>query len=350
MMLEFIQALQKLIPKEMTILERRYQILKGVQLFSPIGRRGLSEKLGISEKIIRNEVEFLTNETLIHKSVMGVELTETGHELIEELKFFMKQIDGLNSMETSIKDILGCPEVIIVTGDLDINEDTKSKIGKSASEVLVNRISDKTVIALTGGRTIYYMVNELREVDFSKKELMIVPARGSLGHKMIHQANTLVARLAEKLSCTYTLLNIPDNLSEKALLSVREEPEIHDAIDVLINANILVFGIGTCDTMIKRRNLEGDVIALLEDKHAVAEVLGNYFNINGDLVYTSRSIGISIDEMQHLEHPIAVAGGTSKGEAIYAVRKFLTKASLIIDEGAAKSIMACHLEQIEHQK
>ncbi|MDA3847193.1 MAG: hypothetical protein PF505_11725 [Vallitaleaceae bacterium] len=349
-MLEFIQALQRLIPKEMTILERRYQILRGVQLFSPIGRRGLSEKLGISEKIIRNEVAFLTNETLINKSIMGVELTETGHKLIEELKFFMKQIDGLNSMETRIKEILGCPEVIIVSGDLDVNEDTKSKIGKSASEVLLKYMTNNMVVALAGGRTVSYMVNELRDIDLSDKELMIVPARGSLGHEMIHQANSLVARLAGKLKATYTLLNIPDNLSEKALTSVREEPEIHDAIDLLINANILVFGIGTCDTMIERRNLEGNIRMLLEDKKAVAEALGNYFNIEGDIVYTSRSIGISIDEMQHLEHPIAIAGGTSKGEAIYGVRKFLTKASLVIDEGAAKKIMLCHLEQMDREE
>lgn len=341
-MQDFIQALQKLIPKEMSILQRRYDILRGVQLYSPIGRRGLSEKLGISEKIIRNEVEFLTNESLIIKSVMGVELTEGGHQLIQELKMFMKQIEGLNSMETHIKDILGCPEVIIVSGDVDLQEDAKQKIGKSASEVLISRVKQDSVVALTGGSTIYQLVNELRPVDLSDQNIKIVPARGSLGHQVIHQANNLVARLADKIQGTYTLLNIPDNLSEKALSSVREEPEIHDAIDLIINANVLIFGIGTKDTMMQRRNLSEDIKSLLEEKHAVAEALGNYFNIEGDIVYTSRSIGISIDEMVHLEFPLAVAGGGSKGAAIYAVRNFLKRATVVMDEGAAKEIIRCH--------
>lgn len=343
-MQEFIVALQKLIPKEMHILERRYQILRGIQLFAPIGRRGLSEKLSISEKIVRNEVEFLKGEAFISKSSVGVVLTDSGSKLIKELEPYMKQIEGLNTMEARIKEILDCPEVIIVSGDADHNEDTKAKIGKSAAEAMLKVIEPGSIIALTGGSTMYHMVNELKPSDMSQKNLMFVPARGSLRHKIIHQSNSLVARMGETLRAKYTLLNIPDNLSERALTSVMEEPEIKDAIQLLLDANILVFGIATSENMIQSRNLQADIRDMLNEKGAVAEALGNYFNLAGDIVYTTRSVGISIREMKNLRHPIAVAGGTSKGDAIFAVRKFLNKAVLVLDEGAAKQIMMRHNE------
>ena len=61
-----VKVLQKIIPKELDILRRRFDILNGIQLYQPIGRRSLSMKLVISEKIIRTDTEYLKLEGYIY--------------------------------------------------------------------------------------------------------------------------------------------------------------------------------------------------------------------------------------------------------------------------------------------
>lgn len=336
---EAVRAMQKIIPKEIDILKRRYQILNGIQASQPIGRRSLSQKLLTSEKIIRTDTEFFHAEGYINVTPSGMELTHLGYELVDELKKFMKHLDGLVTIEEKIKDILGCHQVVIVSGDADYSDEAKRNIGKATSKILIDNIKQHTIIALTGGSTVHQVVTQLKEKVVAYEEVLVVPARGSLGNNVEYQANTLVSMLAQKIHCDYRLLNIPDNLSQHALESVRQEPDIQKTIEYIKKANIIVFGIGNVYEMAQRRNHSQETINMLKEKNAVAEALGYYFDHKGEVVYTSRSIGIRIDEMTDLNYPIAVAGGTSKAEAIIAVRKFISKGCLILDESAANEII-----------
>lgn len=338
----YIEALMKVIPKELQVLRRRYRILKGIQLFHPIGRRGLSDKIGISEKMVRTETEFLKKNGFIVASGTGMALAPKGKQLIEALSLFIKKMDGLENVESRVKDILGCKEVYIVSGDADEDEETILSIGHKAAEVLLSKIQDKDIIALTGGATVHNVIEALNHYEGNNKKVTVVPARGSLGRNVAYQANTLVAKLAAKMNGPYHLLNIPDNLSPKALEMVKGEPEIQEALKKLVKANILVYGIGDAFKMARRRNLSWDIVQTLRDRRATAEVLGYYFNRQGDIIHATRSIGITMDQMTELKYPIAVAGGSSKCDAILSVKAILRGGCVIMDEGAAKGILAQH--------
>ncbi len=335
----YISALHKIIPKELQVLKRRYRILNAVALFQPIGRRTLSDKIGVSEKMVRTETDFLRKEGFIRSSGTGMALEAKGSHLLDDLRGFMNIMDGLVTVEEQIKQILECKEVYIVPGNADVDEETILSIGHKAADVLLEKVSNNDIIALTGGSTVHNVIEAIDYVDLSEKHLTIVPARGSLGRKMAYQANTLVALLAAKTNCRYHLLNIPDNLSQKALESVKEEPEIQETLDKLLKANILVYGIGNAYKMARRRNLGIEVVDDLKVKGATAEALGYYFNDAGKVIYASRSIGITMDQMTELKYPIAVAGGYSKSDAILSVKEILGQGCVIMDEGAAKGIL-----------
>ena len=336
---DYIKALNKIIPKELEVFRRRYSILKGIHLFQPIGRRALSDKIDLSEKMVRTETEFLKKENCIKSSGVGMELLDKGNQLLEDLGPFVKMMDGLVTVEEKVKQILGCKEVFIVPGNADEDEEAGHNIGHKAADVLLQKIEPNDVIALTGGSTVQGVIEELSSTDIHIKNVTVVPARGSLGRNVAYQANTLVAMLGDKINCPYYLLNIPDNLSQKALESVREEPEIQAALEQLLKANILVYGIGNAFKMAKRRNLSKVVVDELRRKNATAEALGYYFDNEGHIIYTSRSIGISVEQMTELKYPIAVAGGYSKSDAILSVRDILSKGCVIMDEGAARGIL-----------
>lgn len=335
----YIYALKKLIPKELQILRRRYRILKGIQLFQPIGRRVLSDKISISEKMVRTETEFLKREGCISSSGAGMALEAKGQHLLVDLKPFVEMMDDLETIEEKIRIILNCKEVFIVSGNADDDEETILSIGQKAAEVLLQKIEDNDIIALTGGSTVHNVIEALSYHDIQERNVTVVPARGSLGRNVAYQANTLVAMMAAKINCPYHLLNIPDNLSQRSLESLREEPEIQEALNKLVKANILVCGIGNAFKMAKRRNLSTEVIAELANNNATAEALGYYFNDQGEIIYASRSVGITVDQMTELKYTIAVAGGYSKSDAILSVSDILKRGCVIMDEGAARGII-----------
>lgn len=339
MMERLLTTLQKIIPKEMTTLQRRYQLLKTIHMSQPVGRRLLAQKLFMSEKIVRTDTEFMKTEGFIEFTPSGMILTDGGKHILNELMRVMRHFEDITRIEERVKRILGCQHLTIVPGDADLQEDTIVNLGKAASKVLIDHMQSDSIIALTGGSTIHHVVEAMQVSHHTHEQVLVVPARGSLGNNAEIQANTLVALLAKKLKCGYKLLSLPDNLSQKALESVSEEPEIQETLAVIKKANILLFGIGTAENMANRRNLDEEAYKVIQDKAAVAETLGYYFNQKGEIVFTSRSIGIKLNEMRENVYPIAVAGGKSKAEAIISVRKFISRGSLIIDEGAAKRII-----------
>lgn len=338
-MKNILLTLKKIIPKEIEILQRRYKILKGIDYYQPIGRRSLSQKLLISEKIIRNETEYLKSEGYILVSSFGMQITKEGISILEDLKDVMHHVIGLHYLEKEVEKYLGCSNVVVVPSDAS-EHNIKENIGKSASEVLLKHIKDNTIIALTGGSTVYNVVNALKQPNTLSNNVLVVPARGSLRNNVKYQANNIVSILSKKLSGQYRLLNIPDNLSKKSLESVRQEPDIQETISSILKANVILFGIGNAHEMAGRRNSSKSIMEYLSSKQAVAEALGYYFNKNGEIVYTSSSIGIKLERMTKTAYPIAVAGGENKAEAIIAVKNIIQEGSLIIDEGAANKIIS----------
>lgn len=340
-----ITSLEKIIPKEIHILQKRYRILNSIHLFSPIGRRSLSQKLALSEKIIRNETEFLREEGLIYVDGAGMQITQKGIELISELHDFIAHIDGLKLLEKQVLDIMNCKQLIIVPGDADENKDTTTYLGQAASKELLKHLKPNSILALTGGSTIKSVIDSLKTSTSSFPHVMIVPARGSIGDRIEIQANNLVAQLAEKLNAQYRLLNIPDNLSQESLESVSKEPEIQGVLNFIRQTQILLFGIGIADKMAMRRHLDGQVLDILSQEQAVGEVLGYYYNDKGDAIYHSRSIGIKLTDLPDSVYPIAVAGGASKAKAILAASHIIRNGSLILDEGAAKELLLLSTKQ-----
>lgn len=338
-MLQTLNILSKVIPKEMEVLNRRYALLKAIQLMQPVGRRSLATKLAIGEKIVRHDTDYLREEDYLNVTMGGMILTEKGSNLLKDLMSVMKEVEGIQDLEEKLKVVLGCNDITVVMGDTDLEPVAMNNIGKAAADLLQRTFDDDSIIAITGGHTIRSMVMHIKATPDKESNMMIVPARGSLGNDIETQANTLVELMAKKLNCQYRLLNLPDNLSEKAIESVYKDPSIKKIIKDIKRANIIVFGIGNAKKMAYRRDLNKKILKTLDDKKAVAEALGYYFNQDGKMVFDSKTIGFHLEEFEKDIHPIAVAGGASKAQAILAVRSFIKNGSLIIDEACATKVL-----------
>ena len=168
----------------------------------------------------------------------------------------------------------------------------------------------------------------------------ILPARGSMGNHVEFQANYIAAAVAAKTHSSYRMIHLPEGVSESALrLMFESDAQARENVAMTSQAQVVVFGIGRADKMAKQRGMTDHQRQTLETLGARGESLGCYCSLDGRILYGSNNIGISLKDIKHHPHVIAVAGGASKAEAIVAVMRTCRTGILVTDEGAAEKMM-----------
>lgn len=336
---EVTDVLRQVAPEVTEILENRFNILKVISLMQPIGRRVLSTKVNLTERIIRKEANLLKEQGLVEFSLEGMTITESGLDTIELLSAFFRKMRGIHELEERLKSALNIKKVIIAP---TVNHDpilTLDEVGRKAATYAKKLMDKDKLIGLTGGSTIYTVIDQFKPSNRVNDNLLILPARGGLGRKSDHQANTIVEKLAEKLNCPYRLLYTPDWISDEAKKTLLKEPEIKEIVSKLENLDILLFGIARADTMAHRRQLDDVDIEALIEKKAVSEAFGYYFDKEGNIVHEITTIGIELEKLNEVKELIAVAGGVEKAQAIASVSKINRNLVLVTDEEVAKKIL-----------
>ena len=64
MIRQLVQIQKRIVPDLIEEMQTRYDILHYVRLMQPIGRRTLATSLGLTERVLRREVDFLKQQDL----------------------------------------------------------------------------------------------------------------------------------------------------------------------------------------------------------------------------------------------------------------------------------------------
>ncbi len=337
-MKDLIELQRKIAPEIIDILEKRYSILRNIYYNQPIGRRALANNLSLGERVIRTEVSILKEQGLIEIETNGMNVTEEGRLVVEELKDYIHGVKGLNSLEKKIKEMLNINKVYIVPGDSSEDMLTFKDMGKTASVLIKQVIKDGDIIGITGGTTMAQVAEEMT-LEKIKRKVTVIPARGGLGKDLETQSNNIAARLAQKLGGNYRLLQVPDNVGVEALKALMTVHEVKEVLEIIKKMNVLIFGIGRADIMAQRRDLQQEKIDKIKKSGAVAEAFGHYFNTEGEIVLETSTIGLSLEDFKKTSTVVGVAGGKEKAEAIIAICKLRSNMTLVIDEAAARKIL-----------
>ncbi len=328
---------KKIVPELITLAENRYTILRTVYYYQPIGRRNLAQKLNISERNIRNELEFLQCQGFVKISRSGTSITETGRNFLDELDIYIKEIKDIENMEEKLSDILGLEEVLVVPGELKYSS-VKREISRFAASYLMDIFTDGDTIAVTGGSTLA-QVAESMSYSGKYSDIMVIPGRGGIGEQVEIQANTVAAKIANKLGGKYRLLHVPDNLKQKNLEMIVAEPSIQKTLAFLQNTDILIHGVGGAREMAQRRDIKKQKIENILQDGAIGEAFGIYFDQEGKIVFSTACVGLSLNDLKKINKVIAIAGGVNKARAIIAVVSPEYQDTLITDELTAREIV-----------
>jgi central glycolytic genes regulator len=338
-MQSLIDIQKRLLPDLLQVLQKRYSILRYIGFMQPVGRRSLAVSLGYTERVLRGEVDFLREQNLIYTNNVGMSLTSEGKNLLEDLESFMRELKGIDVMELELKHKLGIKKVVIVPGDSDESPMVKGELGKASAICMKKLLSGKNIIAVTGGSTMAAVAERLSP-ELTQKEILFVPARGGVGEDVQNQANTICSIMSRNTHSKHRVFYVPDQVSSDIYESLIKEPDIHEVLKLIKSASMVLHGIGDAITMAERRKTNPEILSTLESRKAVGEAFGYYFNEEGEIVHKVLTIGLQLEDLVHIPHVIAVAGGNSKAKAIKAYLKQAPASTILItDEGAAKKLL-----------
>ncbi len=332
-------SISLLAPELPEIVVRRYCLLRKIYYCSPIGRRSLAAYFNMGERVVRREIDILREQGFVAIERKGIVLTTAGKSMVKSIMPCLKSFLGLTALEERLLELLKIRRVIVVPGDLESDAVVLLEMGRAAARVLRECLEPDMVLAVSGGTSCAAVADMLSEAP-APPGITVVPARGGLGEVVDYQANTIAARVAQKLRSSYRLLHLPDSLSQEALQMLLREEKVREILDLINSARVLLHGIGTAEEMARRRGAGLREMGRLREKGAVGEVFGVFYNDSGDVVDRIPGLGLYLEELSgHVENVIVVAGGRKKAKAIAAVAGNHSRDLLVTDESAAREIL-----------
>ncbi len=330
---------RRIVPELLDTLRARARVLQRIRLLQPIGRRALAMEMGLTERVLRAEVDFLREQGLVMAAAAGMSLSDEGNALLEELEPLLASIEGRAELAIALARVLAIPTVIVVSGNSDREDWVKNTLGLAAARYLRFTLQASDVLAVTGGSTMAAVARMMPDKGLPMP-IEVVPARGGMGEEVALQANTIAEHLAGHLGGRSIMLHVPDRLAEGTLQQLMHEPLVEQSLAEVRRTTVVIHGLGDAIQMALRRQLSSEETEMLRQRRAVAEAFGYYFNPEGEIVYSMTTVGLRLTDLADLRLVVAVAGGDSKAPAIAACAKAYRMDVLVTDEGAAKALLS----------
>ncbi|AIM24852.1 sugar-binding transcriptional regulator [Melissococcus plutonius] len=340
-MLEEFKLIASIAPDMLDVVQERFDILRNIYWMQPIGRKSLSDSIGMTERVLRTETDFLKRLQLIEASKSGMTLTDKGLDVYHNLELAMDQLLGMRQTEKKIAQYFGIKRCIVIAGNSDLQDKVFYRFGDILTDSLnVLLPNGNNTIAVMGGTTMSIVARHMGVLKKNDQHNLFVPARGGIGEAVTVQANSISSEMAEKTGGEHRALYVPEQLSKETYDSLLQEPSIQEVLTLIKQANCVVHSIGRALHMAARRKMSDEELVMLKQKNAVAESFGYFFDEQGEVVYKIPRIGLQLKNLQDIPYILALAGGSSKAKAIAAYMKNAPKQTwLITDEAAANAIL-----------
>ncbi|MDX8432563.1 sugar-binding transcriptional regulator [Mesorhizobium abyssinicae] len=224
-------------------------------------------------------------------------------------------------------------------------ESTLQQVGRAAANQLLETLRDGDVIAITGGKAISALAENLQpERAF---DVTVVPLTGGVQGKHYTDVNHLATRLAERLGGSSMLLHAPlfaESREQRDLL--QEMASVREIFDLARKAAIALVGIGSIQTPGSsyydlRPGLDADREKLVASG-AVGEFLAHLIRDDGTLADyppNDRLVALAPSELGRCRTVMGVASGAEKVGPIRAALRGNYLKSLVVDEETANAVL-----------
>jgi DNA-binding transcriptional regulator LsrR (DeoR family) len=255
------------------------------------------------------------------------------------------EISECVSLENRISEKYGLEYCEVVP---NVNDDDVplGVLGVAGAKFLQREIfnGENALIGLGHGRTLASCVSQLPNLD--AKNTQFVSLLGGLNRNFSANPHDVMHRLAEKTGADAFVMPVPffANSAEdrEILLSQRG---VADVLVMAARSKLKLVGIGTVDPsaqLVESGMIAPDEISEVIEAGGVGELLGHFFNQDGEHVETnlsSRTVSVELADIQN-SRIVAVAGGNNKIRAIGSVLMSGHLKGLITDERTANGLIS----------
>lgn len=292
----------------MSIISNNRMIIKVCKLYyeQSLSQKEISYQLGISRPQISRMLASAKEQNIVSIKINNPYAEESLSE-----KWLIDQFNLQDALVVNTNGLIGGPAL--------------EELGRQVGEQLDIYIADNDLVGVMSGKTISAVVKAVE--GFHRNNVEFVPLIGGIGSSGADwHANAIAQSFADRVNGKYYLLNSPvivNSREAKSLLML--EPHIGDIIEKGRKCDVAIVGIGQVDitsTTVQSGALSTEDVERLKALNAVASVCTSYLDSTGRIIQndlTSRSLGVTLEDLSACRRVIAVAIGSSKIEAIKAV-------------------------------
>ena len=283
--------------------------------------------------------------------LLGVQSTKA-HRLIAKARneglirvFVEGPIAGCIALEEDLKQRFGLSQCEVLP-NIDEGALPLRTLATAGARYLVNLIQSgrHKLIGVGHGRTLAASVDAMPSVPAG--DTKFVSLLGGLTRRFAASPFDVIHRLAERTAAESYVMPVPffaNSVKDKRVLE--SQFGVSDAVEMARNADIYIAGIGEVDrkSFIATGGMVDDEdIDSVIDSGACAEILGQFFGADGKHMpspVSDRAMAPRLSDLR--SHKIvALAGGTSKTQAIRAILESGLLLGLITDEATAKRLVS----------
>jgi DNA-binding transcriptional regulator LsrR (DeoR family) len=250
----------------------------------------------------------------------------------------------LVDMENEVSGRFGLKQAVVTPTVSDNPETTLQMVGRVAANHLLETLRDGDVIAITGGKAVSAVVENLESER--RFDVRVVPLTGGVQGKHYTDVNHLATQLADKLGGTAQLVHAPlfaeDEQQRDLLMNVAS---IREVFDLARQATVALVGIGSVQApgsgyydLLPDPARGGQALI---DAGIAGEFLAHLIKADGSLAeidLNSRVVALDPADLADCPTIIGVAAGSLKAGPVAATLagRFLT--SLVVDEEIARAL------------
>jgi deoxyribonucleoside regulator len=225
-----------------------------------------------------------------------------------------------------------------------IGEELSLFLGGVGAYGLLFHLKNGDVLGVGESYTVNLLAKSL--IPHSYKNLRVVQLLGALeGHIRPDNSFLTTKEIAQKLDGQGYSFSAPAKVNDKQIkkMLLSNSPTFERIKQLWEECNIAVIGIGTVNREVQEHFLNQEELQELEARGAVGDILGFFYNIDGEIVNADMEdylMGISRERLFKIEKLIAIAGGPEKATAIIGALRTGAVDILITDEETAEKVYA----------
>lgn len=238
-------------------------------------------------------------------------------------------------------------ESAVVTPTISSNiETTLQQVGTAAANLLLENIRDGDTIAITGGKGVSALVDNLH-VDHPL-DVTVVPLTGCVQGKHYTDVNHVATQLAERLGGRAMLIHAPlfaETETERDMLMAMRQ--IREVFDLARRAQIALTGVGSIlaagSSYYDLHPISPQDRADLLDRGAVGEFVAHLITDDGqlcDVQLNDRLVALDPAEVTAIPRTIGIAAGAEKAKPVQAVLNGRLLSALVVDEATADTALS----------